>query len=323
MKTSSCSSRSDKPRKAPPAALFAGVVLTLQSFGPVPDLLKEENPWVGFKDDAPVLTVLRAQKVPAAAGGKCAPWVSALEGDRLGHATGSADSPGWVQALKHWEPWKEEDIEGIESCDRAPCDVKLNDAEAVQMASVEPKARRQKFFALVQARAQRYQKTQERKAYEFAGDPVDPWKRFAEQGLKSPLAMGARPELWARRLDFFPGRLRAIRQILDSRFAVSADRREATLWRRDAYTDHYFDSWGEWTHVSCDADSVTVVQALLIELDLMKKSDLVSKLMRSKMRGAVKDNGAVYLKQGFERLKTRASREAGEGKAVATAVTGR
>jgi hypothetical protein len=49
------------------------------------------------------------------------------------------------------------------------------------------------------------------------------------------------------------------------------------------------------------------VQALLVELDLMKKTDLFSRMMRSKMRSAVQDNGLDYLETGFERLKQRAT----------------
>jgi hypothetical protein len=138
---------------------------------------------------------------------------------------------------------------------------------------------------------------------------VDPWKAFEGSGLKSSIALPEKIELRVRKVDLSPGRVRAVRQVIDQRSAVSADRTEATLWRRDVYTDHYFDSWGEWADVRCDqaAGTATVTLAVLLELDLMKKTDLMSKLMRSKMRGATEDNGAVYLDRWFEALRKRAS----------------
>jgi hypothetical protein len=294
-------------------------VLTLKSFGPVPALLKEKNPWVGFKDDAAVLTALRAQKAPLKSASACEAWIDALVADRaLGRAVGPKPQSEWAKAIQVWAPWSADDVKDIESCDKAPCGVKLSPAEGAQMGAVEPAARRSKFPALVYGRAENYLKSEARKEYEFEGDPVDPWKRFEEMGLKSPLSKPAAPSLLLRRIDFFPGRLKTIHQVIDARVAVSPDRRHATLWRRDVYTDHYFDSWGEWTDVSCFDGEVTVVQALLLELDLMKKTDLLSRMMRSKMRGAIEDNGEVYLKQAFARLSLRASK----GGSPAAAATG-
>ena len=193
-----------------------------------------------------------------------------------------------------------------------PCDVKLNEAETAQMAASEKSVRLAKFTDLALERVHRYQKTQERKEYEFAGDPMDPWKYFDTLGLKSLLAMPAKQQLELRRVDFFPGRVKTLHQVFDTRISVASDRREATLWRRDAYSDHYFDGWGEWADVSCAAGTVTVVQAVMLELDLMKKTDLISRLMHSKMRGAAEDNGVIYLTRWFERLRKRAAPESGD-----------
>lgn len=307
MKISSSCSRFSKR----PFALYAGVALTFKFFGPVPDLLKQHNPWSGLRDEAPVLVVLRAQKAELAATPptNCADWVEALKKDQLGQPISGLSEQEWSQAVKSWGPWKRDDIEAIDQCEKLPCKVKLNAAETAQMAAVLPTYRQKRFFELIRARAQNYLKSEARTEYEFAGAPVDPWKRLEELGLRSPLAMPPQPKLTLRRIDFFPGKLQTIHQVLDHRLAVAQDRRRATLWRRDVYTDHYFDSWGEWADVNCGGDgSVTVTQGLLVELDLMKKTDLVSKFMRSNMRDAVDDNGERYLSQGFERLKLRASK---------------
>jgi hypothetical protein len=285
------------------------VAITFKFFGPVPELIQEVNPWTGLRDDAPVITLLRAQKVPLAgpASASCASWVAALGEDRLVPAVSGKSGKDWAQAVKQWGPWKPDDAESIDQCAKFPCGVKFDARETAQMAAVPPAERREKFFSLTLARVQRYLRTGERKEYEFAGDPVDPWKRLEELGLKSPLPLPSKPALSIRRVDFLPGRVQTLHQVVDQRFAMASDRQEATLWRRDVYTDHYFDSWGEWTDVSCASGSVTVVQGLLVEVDLMKKNDLVSKLSRSRLRSAIEDSGLLYLTKGFERLRQRAS----------------
>jgi hypothetical protein len=322
MKTSSCSSSSSKSAGLRTLFAVAGIVLQ-PPFGPVADLLKEDNPWHGFRDQAPVLTVLRAQKVSTQGAGhaSCRGWIDALTDDRLGREVDAATPEEWENAVKEWEPWTEEDDKAINDCSKMPCDIKLNEYETVQMKLVEPSIRRKKFFQIVLDRIHAYQKSQERKEYEFPGDPVDPWKYFEALGLKSAVTIPPKGDLQIRRAAFFPGRVKTLHQVLDRRVAMTPNLHEATLWRRDVYTDHYFDSWGEWADVTCDpsAGTATITQALMLELDLMKKTDLFSKLMRGKMRGAAEDNGAVYLTQWFERLRKRAeAREASTAAKPAT-----
>lgn len=281
--------------------------MTLVPFGSGTELVKKSNPWHGFADEGPVLTVLRVQKVPTVQGNpSCGNWVEAAARDD--NATGKgigASTSSWDASTREWQPWAEDELEAVTGCSKMPCQVKLNEFETAQMSAVSEALRPKKFHSLVQERVQRYQKSQERKEYEFRGDPVDPWKVFEKLGLKSPQAMQAKAELRVRKVVLAPGRVRSVRQVVDSRFSASPDRRNATLWRRDVYTDHYFDSWGEWLDVRCDPEqgSVWITQAILLELDLMKKTDVMSKLMRSKMRGATEDNGAVYLDRWFDRLR--------------------
>jgi hypothetical protein len=304
-KTSSSSLLSGKRR-----AFFVAAAIVLKPFGPVSDLVKNGKPWHGFHDDGPVLVMTRAEKVPSPV--VCKDWIDALVADSIGHDLGAASKLQYEAATADWTPWRSEETEGIETCDKLPCDVKLDAAETAEMAAAPRGARKAKYLELILERVRRYQKTGVRKEYEFPGDPVDPWALFETLGLKSPLpipaANGPKSRLELRRVEFFPGRVKTMHQILDTRVAESADGQEATLWRRDAYTDHYFDSWGEWADVGCDASGVTVTQAVMLELDLMKKTDVLSKMMRSKMRGAAEDNGAIYLNTWFERLKKKAGK---------------
>jgi hypothetical protein len=306
-KTSSFYLRSDNPR-----AFFVAAALVLKPFGPVASLVKDGNVWHGFHDDGPMLVMMRAEKVPTVGKAEaiCKRWIESLETDSIGHDLGGASKLQYAAATPDWGPWKSEEIEGIEHCDKQPCDVKLDGSEVAQMAATPKAGRRAKYLELILDRVQRYIKTQERKEYEFPGDPLDPWKVFVTLGLSSPLPIPppSKGRLELRRVEFFPGRVKTMHQILDTRVAEAADGQEATLWRRDAYTDHYFDSWGEWADVGCGGGGVTVTQAVMLELDLMKKTDLLSKLMRSKMRGAAEDNGAIYLNGWFERLKKSAGK---------------
>src|SRR5206468_3927654 len=99
-----------------------------------------------------------------------------------------------------------------------------------------------------------------------------------------------------------PGKIRALHQVLDQRFKASARRDQATLWIRDVYTDHYFDSWGEWAQVRCESDGIYLLQALLVDFDLLKKGDIFSGMMKGKMRSTFEENGKIYLEQRYERM---------------------
>ena len=107
-----------------------------------------------------------------------------------------------------------------------------------------------------------------------------------------------------RKVELAPGKLKAIRQVLDWRWAEAVDQTRSTTWLRDVYVDHFFDGWGEWTDAQCSADrkSVVITQAITLELDLMKQTDFFSKLMRSKMVNATEENGKSYLESAFQKL---------------------
>ncbi len=279
--------------------------LALLPFGSVPSLLVDHETWHGFVADDPLLWVVRAQRVP---GASCQAWARALtelpvrEGIPIHPEAKGAGS--FLETVKlAWLPWSKEELSDIDDCEKLPCNVKLDAGETARMAAVPETARANRFVELARERGERYGKTQERPEYEFPGQPIDPWDYFEKHGLKPDLPRPPSPSLWARRLDFGPGKIKVLHQLLDSRAAVSADGNRAALWVRDAYTDHYFDGWGELTVVSCEPLSTLVFQSLAVELDLLKKTDLVSRIMRPKMRAAMEEHGARYLDQEFERIR--------------------
>jgi hypothetical protein len=281
--------------------------------GQVSSLVGDHNPWHAFKSDDPIVTVFRAQKVPISPGHPgCEAWVGALQAEAPGRGLpfgAKLTEAEWEDVAESaWKPWREDDARAVLECEEAPCDVKLSPAEASKLKSAKGMQRMLKYLSVIYARVSHYKKTGERKEYEFPGDPVDPWKTFEKLGLQPELGMPATSELRVRRVDLAPGKVREIRQVLDRRGAVSTDRQESAVWIRDAYSDHYFDGWGEFADVKCDSKngSAIVTQSISLELDLMKKGDLISKMARGKMRGSMEDNGLIYLDSWFKRVERRA-----------------
>lgn len=347
------------PRRSQ-VAVWAGLVLL--PFGSTDEHLAKENPWTAFDDnDPPQLVVLRAERVADA---NCERWLSALES--VGKSEGKrldATNQAWRAVLKEaWEPWKEEEQDDLRDCDELPCDIKLGPAETKLMAAAPKDERPAKYLEVVEARIRNYARTQDRKEYEFPGDPIDPWARFEGKGFRTALSRPADPALYVGQIALAPGKAKNLHQVLDRRFARSsvasvpaaharkaktaavataspaskaASRMvpvaeasavpdpapsaapakpivaepasaEGVLWVRDAYTDHYFDSWGEWHRVSCHSGSVHLVQALVLELDLLKKNDLLSRIGRGKMKSAVRSQGTDYLQRMADLIRQRA-----------------
>ena len=301
MKISKSSSASDSW-----ILLFAGMVLQAP-YGELDSLLAKANPSYAFFHEGPVLTVVRAESRK----GDCSPWIRALRNYRpqgviLPRGVSSAS---WRASVQAWEPFKDEERSEVENCDRFPCLVKLNLAETQSMKARPKGERLNQFYDLVFSRVQKYEQTQARKEYEFAGDPVDPWKVIEKIGLKSTLSRSENPQLGLRKVELAPGKVKAIHQVYDWRTSVAPDESSATYWLRDAYVDHFFDGWGEWTTVQCSVskDSFQVIHAISLELDLMKQSDLFSKMMRPKMVSATEENGKTYLDRLFLDLQKKST----------------
>ncbi len=299
----------------PTLLVTAGFVLG--GFGSLSDhLIKTEGSWQGFEAGVdskdPLLMLVRAERIREAS--SCSAWIRALEtfvpGVVFQEIKKSRASP-WMA----WNPWGREDFLAVAECHKFPCQVKLDSREVAQMSGVPESQRQELFFSLVLARAQNYLHTGERREYEFPGVLVDPWEVFQKHGFVGKPQFPSHPQLWIKRLDFAPGKMHPIRQILDRRVNVILEggkfreptRAEATLWLRDVYTDHYFDGWGEWIHVECGSKVIepVLIHALLLEVDLMKQSDPISRLMRGKIRATIEENGQNYLEQAFRALQAR------------------
>ncbi len=284
--------------------------LLLVPFGSVDELAKTQNPYFGFEAQGPVLWMARIEKRLTQS---CAEWTRAVlaETQEMGVEVSGPiqEFQSWNSGFKEWEPWGKNDLEAVVHCHKFPCAVKFDSNETSQMAGTSEENRLQKFKSLVMNRTMRAFQTQERKEYEFPGVPVEPWGFLASHGFLTSLTLPLRGTSWLRKIDFAPGSIRTIRQVLERRIAENSSGTEAVVWVRDAYTDHYFDGWGEWIQVSCDSGTtpsqVRVVHALVVELDELKKSNLLAQLMRGKVKSAVEKAGRNYLDQAFIRISNR------------------
>lgn len=198
-----------------------------------------------------------------------------------------------INALeKAWSPWKSDEKEEISDCHRMPCKIKLNESEVKNLEKLESRRRYDEFLKLIQNRMSTYVQTGKRDAYEYPGGRSDLW---ATLGLSAK-----QPQIFVRKLDFGSDQMKVLRQVLDRQIMDEG----MAVWVRDIYTNHYFDSWGEWTRLQCGssaAGEVTIVQLLALELDLLKNTDLLSKLSRGKMKSVVKENGSRYLEEAYQR----------------------
>jgi hypothetical protein len=283
------------------AALVSALVFA--PFGPVSSHLKDESPWFGFDaSQGPVLTLVRAQVVSKAS---CTAWSQAL----------TEVPPGWTpletSPIKQtWAGWSKKDIDGIQACDDFPCKVKLDQAEVGEMKKAPKEQRIDRYLDLVMKRIEEYRKTETRREYEVSGAPVDPWANLEKHGYQGSLARPDRPLLFSRVFDFSSDeRVQPLHQILDRRVARKSDGSNAEVWVRDAYTDHYFDSWGEWDDFVCDPKTGDAVVVLVLqgEMDFLKKTDILSRGYASKYRELFEDNGKKYLNARFERVKKAAT----------------
>ncbi len=292
--------------------------LFLAPFGAVSDHLREDKPWIAFHADGPVLSLVRVQK---AAAPRCEPWLEAMVAVPTPRflAWSPADGQAGSSAapFKAWEPsWTGDSIKAVRECDDFPCDVKLDRAEVEAMKKAGAKdgakdrkdARLPQYLQLIAARTEHYRKTQERPEYEFPGAITDPFQWFDAHGFKSELTRPATPTLFLGLLDLGPGKFLPLHQTLDRRVAQGAD--QATVWLRDSYTDHYFDSWGEWDTVVCDPDSheVSVVQAVVAEMDFLKKTNLFARSMAGRYRSAFEEYGTRFLNDQYGRIRDLAEK---------------
>ncbi|MCM2324541.1 MAG: hypothetical protein NDJ90_14880 [Oligoflexia bacterium] len=287
-------------------ALAAAAGILLSPFGELAALPGPAGPasvpWHGFdSSDASRLVLARVEKVS----GACAPWLAALPKAVRGEAKGGVTDlrrVRWGTLSAGWNPFNPEELRMILECNRFPCQVKLRREEALQLKSLPPGQRLGRYQKFVEERARQYLEKGIEPAYGDASPSVSPWAYLAGRGLPDVPAEGQRV-LWSRKFNLAPGEMKAVRQLVDVR--AEAGPTSATVWLRDAYSDHYFDAWGEWARIDCgpDGKTLTVMQALMVDFDLLKKKGLLSQLSHGKLREAVRDQGRAYLDRTFVRLR--------------------
>jgi len=273
--------------------------LAIVPFGPISAKLKGNEPWRSMDAQASMFTLVRAQRFSGLGLASCDVWTNGLRNLEYGTPYDPAVTGGDSAA---WQPWSKEDLEMIRSCVRSPCKVKLDPTELGELAASSPDSRYSKYLGILSTRANAYKTTLVRRGYEKAEPPIDAWSKLVEKG--APISEPPPPvELWARKIDYKAGPMKPVHQILDRRYLKQGN--EAQLWVRDLYTDHYFDGWGERVYLACDPESkdAFVIQALVLEFDLMRKTDFFSKLARPRMRAAVQELGYRYLDEKADSLK--------------------
>ncbi len=259
-----------------------------------PARAEDLGPKRSFDDSkSPELYVQRTEKLETSA---CSGALQGLMAMKVGEAWDfGSPSAGGPEA---WKPWKKKDLEAIEECKESPCGVKVDAAEGRELGALEPTQRFKRYLEIVHARAMAYRETGKRREYEFPGEPpsdaIDPWKAFSEMGLRSEVKLPSGVNFRARIMDFGDSKFREVRQLLDVRSAqVSA--KEATVWIRDVVEDHYFDGWGEWRDVRCEAGGTYITLVLALEVDLLKENDLLAKLGRGPLKSGIEKQSQLYL----------------------------
>jgi hypothetical protein len=281
--------------------------LVLTPYGNINSVLEKKNPFHGFQSDDPVLSGVRIERETTT---DCSVWVRAFINNtrsiKMGRPTSFVNETQWSA----WLPIEKNEKEAIEECHEEPCSVKLNEAEVKLMADTPDAQRFQKYLGLVIDRADAYVKNQTRSSYEYAGGITDPWKYFDQNGYKSELAMPASASLGLRTLDFHNSRARPIRQMVDRRLAIAPDFSKATIWVRDIYTNHYFDSWGEWGNITCEPSQhqVTVTLAVNVEFDVLKNTGLFASISRGSARSSMQSTTEEYLDTWWEQIKASAEK---------------
>ncbi len=236
-----------------------------------------------FESEGPMLRSVRVTKHILTAGETC----ESIFGKMKVHPIGESFSFGKPDRFRGWDNW-EDDLDAVEKCGGFPCKVKFNEPESLAVAAKPKEGRLAEVLNQVEGRIRAYEKTSHRGGYDLPEDPVDPWKLFVTNGHEIPAAvLKMKPTFFARKLKFGEGSYRPLRQIFDER--TFEEKGRFLRIARDIYTAHYFDGWGEWLEARCAPDGKTVylLQDLLMEFDLLKNTDLFSRIARPKMRQGV------------------------------------
>lgn len=299
--------------RAPWIGVWAGLVLV--PFGPEGQLLPEpQESWSGFRAESSLLWSARLDRVVRAGRKSCAELWSCVV--RSEAQWGVQLSLPWESTLgRAWYLDREpNEIAGIKRCVRSPCTVKLGRAEVDRLAASSEGDRPVLFHQLVAQRLSQYRASGDRPPYEEgrgreSSNRGDPWLWFETHGYRVPVSASQSLGLWARAFNLDPRRMNTLRQVMDRQQWSSEHGTRWTERSRDVYSNHYFDAWGEWRELQCSDRSVRLAQALVMDLDLLKKRDLLSVLGRGEMRRGVKTHAEGYLRQVSDRLAACAAAE--------------
>lgn len=251
-----------------------------------------------FESDGPMLRSIRVSKRILNPGEKCDQAIAVIRSYPIGESFtfGNADR------FRGWDNWAD-DIDAVEKCGGFPCKIKFNEPESLAIAARPKEGRLQEMLKQVEARMNEYVKSAHRGGYDLPEDPLDPWKVFASHGHELPSAMSrTKVSFFTRKLRFGEGSYRPLRQVFDER-TIEAKGKIIRI-ARDIYTAHYFDGWGEWLEARCSTDGkeLFLLQDVLMEFDLLKNTDIFSRIARPKMRQGVEQESLKYQKIQAERL---------------------
>jgi hypothetical protein len=246
--------------------------------------LTESSPvWTSFIEEDPVLAVFRVEKIYLKA---CMPRAFEV----------GARSESSLDARRVWEPFTADERKQVEACDRFPCKVKLNEKEVAALQATPQESRFKRYGELVDARVQEAQTSRIRNGYERKEAALDGWEWLRKKrDFRLPYGSEKR-ELVGRRLGLAKKSGYAeVRQIFEQVKWSGPGR--SHLWIQDLYTDHYFDSWSEEVDFLCTgADEGVLTQTVVIELDLLKNTDFLSRMMKGKIRHGVREETLRLLK---------------------------
>jgi hypothetical protein len=236
-----------------------------------------------FESNGPMLRSIRVSKIVFKDGENCANVLERIRGRSIGKPYVAGDA----NRFAGWDAWTD-DIDAVEGCADFPCKIKFNEPETLAIGAKPKEGRLAEVLKQIDGRVAEYAKTSHRHGYDLPEDPIDPWATFTSRGhVIPPSLLKAKPNFVARKLKFAEGNYHQIRQIFDERTFVEKGR--LVRISRDVYTAHYFDGWGEWLEARCakDGKSLDLLQDLLMEFDLLKNTDLFSRIARPKMRQGV------------------------------------
>jgi hypothetical protein len=270
------------------------LLLTLAS-GVIHAAAATEAEFVFDDSPSPMLVLRRAGTLaPLAAGQTCASLEKSFFASRRG------EGEGIEKLASAWEPWSDDDREGVVKCEEFPCAVKLDAAETAALLKAPEAKRLETYLRLVRTRAEAYRKSGRAQDYEFSTveygavrEPFSEWAKLLKRG--APPAASAR--LWVRKLT---AQNRTLRQVIERRESRTGTTRE--IWIRALYNDHFFDAWGEWAAFQCGKDGWKVELAMLVDVDLLKKTDVFSQLGRGKMKSASQEILQGEMKRWLEEI---------------------